>query len=129
MLLSDKAKEICAFVTPDGLYQYKVMPFGLKNVPATFQRLMNIIIFGLKGVSVFIDDAIFASDTWEEHIQAIRELFRRLSDAKLAVNLTKTDFIHASVVFLGHVVGHGQVKSVTLKVEANNPIPPPKEKG
>ena len=61
--LSDKAKEICAFVTPDGLYQYKVMPFGLKNAPATFQRLMNIIIFGLIGVSVYIDDAIVASDT------------------------------------------------------------------
>ena len=116
-------------MTPDGLYQYKVMPFGLKNVPATFQRLMNIIIFGLKEVSVFIHDVIVASDTLEEHIQAIRELFKRLSDAKLAVNSTKTDFIHASVVFLGHVVGHGQVKPVTLKVEAINPIPPPKEKG
>ena len=39
--------------------------------------------------------------------------------------MTKTDFIHASVVFLGHVVGHCQVKPVTLKVEANNRIPPP----
>ena len=119
--LSDNAKEICAFVTSGGLYQYKVMPFGLKNVPAT-SEVMNIIIFGLKGVSVYIDDVIVASDIWEEHIQAIRDLFKRLSDVNSAVNLTKTDFLW---YFLGHVVGHGQVKPVTLKVEAINHIPPP----
>ena len=45
--LTDRAKEISAFVTPDGLYQYKVMPFGMKNSPATFQRLINMIISGL----------------------------------------------------------------------------------
>ena len=45
--LTDRAKEISAFVTPDGLYQYKVMPFGMKNSPATFQRLINMIITGL----------------------------------------------------------------------------------
>ena len=45
--LTDRAKEISAFVTPDGLYQYKVMPFGMKNSPATFQRPVNMIITGL----------------------------------------------------------------------------------
>ena len=45
--LTDRAKEISAFVTPDGLYQYKVMPFGMKNSPVTFQRLINKIITGL----------------------------------------------------------------------------------
>ena len=43
----DRAKESSAFVTPDGFYQYKVMPFGMKNSPATFQRLINMIITGL----------------------------------------------------------------------------------
>ena len=47
--LTDRAKEISAFVTPDGLYQYKVMPFGMKNSPATFQRLVNSLISNLDG--------------------------------------------------------------------------------
>ena len=47
--LTDRAKEISAFVTPDGFFQYKVMPFGMKNAPATFQRMINRIIAGLQG--------------------------------------------------------------------------------
>ena len=47
--MADRAKEISAFVTPDGLYQYKVMPFGMKNSPATFQRLVKKLIFNLDG--------------------------------------------------------------------------------
>ena len=45
--LTNRAKEISAFITPDGLYEYKVMPFGMKNSPATFKRLINMIITGL----------------------------------------------------------------------------------
>ena len=46
--LTERAKEISAFVTPDGLYHYKIMPFGMKNSPATFQRLINTIIAGIE---------------------------------------------------------------------------------
>ena len=59
---TDRAKEISAFVTPDGLYQYKVMPFGMKNSPATFQRLINMIITGLDNCKAYIDDAIIYSE-------------------------------------------------------------------
>ena len=45
--MTDRAKEISAFVTPDGLFQYKHMPFGMKNSPATFQRLVNRLIYNL----------------------------------------------------------------------------------
>ena len=54
--LTDRAKEISAFVTPDGLYQYKVMPFGIQNSPATFQRQINMIITGLDNCKAYIDD-------------------------------------------------------------------------
>ena len=60
--LTDRAKEISAFVTPDGLYQYKVMPFGMKNSPATFQRLKNMIITGLDNCKAYIDDAIIYNE-------------------------------------------------------------------
>ena len=65
--LTDRAKEISAFVTPYGLYQYKVMPFGMKNSPASFQRLINKVIADLEGCEAYIDDVIIYSDTWEEH--------------------------------------------------------------
>ena len=123
--LSPKAKEISAFVNPDGLYQYKVMPFGMKNAPATFQRLINTIIAGLEGCSAYIDDVIIYSDTWEQHLGHMRSLMLRLREAKLTVNLAKSEFGCAHIVFLGHLVGQGQIRSVDAKVEAvaNFPIP------
>ena len=86
--LTDRAKEISAFVTPDGLYQYKVMPFGMENSPATFQRLINSLIFNLAGCKAYIDDTIIFSEEWEQHLQTIRNFFYRISEAKLTVNLT-----------------------------------------
>ena len=61
--LTDQAREVSAFATPDGLYQYRVMPFGMKNAPATFQRMINGVIAGLDGCEAYIDDVVVYSDT------------------------------------------------------------------
>ena len=79
--LTERAKEISAFVTSDGLFQYNVMPCGMKNLPATFQRLVNTVISGLDGCDAYIDDIIIHNNTFEDHLQSIRNLFDRLSDA------------------------------------------------
>ena len=126
--LTDRAKEISAFVTPYGLYQYKVMPFGMKNSPASFQRLINKVIADLEGCEAYIDDVIIYSDTWEEHLRIIYEFFNRLSRAKLTINLSKSEFCQAQVTYLGHVVGQGQVKPLTAKVEAIASFPQPESK-
>ena len=126
--LTDRAKEISAFVTPDGLYQYKVMPFGMKNSPATFQQLVNSLISNLDGCKAYIDDAIIFSEEWQQHLQTIRTFFDRLSDAKLTVNLAKSEFCHANLTFLGHIVGQGKVKPVEAKVEAISDFPVPTSK-
>ena len=119
-------KEVSAFATPNGLYQYKVMPFGMKNSPATFQRLVNNVICGLDGCDAYIDDVIIYSDSWSDHLQRIMKFFDRLSKAKLTVNLAKTEFCHATVTFLGHLVGQGQVKPLEAKVNAISEFPVPK---
>ena len=124
--LTDRAKEVSAFATPNGLYQYKVMPFGMKNSPATFQRLVNNVICGLDGCDVYIDDVIIYSDSWSDHLQRIRKFFDQLSKVKLTVNLAKTEFCHATVTFLGHLVGQGQVKPLEAKVSAISEFPVPK---
>ena len=127
--LTSRAKEVSAFVTPDGLYQYKVMPFGMKNAPATFQRLINEVLAGLDGCEAYIDDVVVYSNTWEQHLLQIRSLMYKLTEAKLTVNLVKSEFGHAHLIFLGHVVGQGQIKPVDAKVEAvvNFPVPTSKK--
>ena len=63
--LTDRAKKISASVTPDGFYQYKVMHFGMKNSPATFQRLINGLISDLDDCKAYIDTAIIFDDEWK----------------------------------------------------------------
>lgn len=126
--LTDRAKEISAFVTPGGLYQCKVMPFGMKNAPATFQRLTNQMIAGLDNCVVYIDDILVYSDTWDDHIDHLRALFDRLDKANLVVNLAKSEFGKAKVTYLGHVVGQGHVLPREAKIQAILEFPIPKTK-
>lgn len=126
--LTPRAQEISAFITPSGLYSYNVMSFGLRNAPSTFQRLMNRVVAGLEGCAVYLDDVVTYSDTWEEHLSCIRSFFERLRAAKLTVNLAKCEFARATVVYLGKVVGQGQVCPVRAKVQAIDAFPPPTSK-
>ena len=73
--LTDRAKECSAFVTPNGLYQYQVMPFGMKNSPAMFQHFINMIINGLENCNAYINNVIIYNDTWEEHLTTIQRFF------------------------------------------------------
>ena len=74
--MSAESKERTAFTTPFGLYEFQVMPFGLHNAPATFQRLMNHILRGSEAFAgVYIDDIVVFSQTWEEHLRHLRDVF------------------------------------------------------
>ena len=125
VLLTPCAQEISAFITPSGLYSYRVMSFGLLNAPATFQRLMNGVVAGLEGIAVYLDDVVVYSDTWEQHMDRIHV---PLQEANLTINLAKCHFARATAVYLGKVVGQGQVKPVRAKVQAIDQFPPPVSK-
>ena len=126
--LTERAREVSAFITPKGLYAYKVMSFGLRNAPATFQRLMNQVTAHLEGCAVYLDDVVLSSDTWTSHLDRIRQLFTRLAQANLTVNLAKCEFARATVTYLGKVVGQGFVRPVRAKVMAIDSFPPPANK-
>ena len=85
------------------------MLFGRKNSPASFQRLVNTLLFNLAGCKSYIDVAIIFSEEWQRHLQTIRNFFGKLSEAKLTINLTKSEFCHANLTFFGHMVRQGQV--------------------
>ena len=128
MPLTERAREVSAFVTPDGLYQYKVMPFGMKNAPATFQRMIHSLLRHLEGCEAYIDDVIIYSNTGDDHLRIMRKFFNILAKANLTVNLAKSDFYHATVEYLGHKVGQGFVTPITAKVEAISQFPIPTNK-
>ncbi len=104
--LTPRAQEITSFITSSGLYSdlYIVTSFGLRNAPATFQRLMNKVVFGLEVCAVYLDNASVFSDTWEQIFFRLCALLRRLVEAYLTVNLVKCEFAKATVRYLGKEV-------------------------
>lgn len=123
--LTERAREISAFCTPDGLYQYKVMPFGMKNSGATYQRMINFCLKDLPDVRGYIDDILIFSQSWSNHIESIKSVFSRLQEANLTVNLAKTDFCKAKVIYLGHEIGQGSVAPTDAKINCINEFPVP----
>ena len=90
--------------------------------------MINLVVSGLEGCAAYIDDVVIYSHSWEQHVRQLRSLFIRLKEANLTVKLMKSEFCHTKVIFLGHVVGLGQVAPVTTKVEAVCRFPVPRDK-
>ncbi|KAG5864975.1 hypothetical protein JTB14_012724 [Gonioctena quinquepunctata] len=80
-----------AFICPFGIYRYNRMPFGLKNAPSTFQRLVDRFRSGLPGVTIlaYLDDLIILSESFEKHLQDLDMVFQRLEMYKLRLNRAK----------------------------------------
>ena len=126
--LTDEAKPLTAFITPDGLYQFKAMPFGLVNAPASFSRIMRDLLRGIDKVDNFIDDILIHTATFQEHLVTLRKVFEQLKSAGLTVRPTKCVIGCEDVEFLGHRIGHGELRPVQSKVEAIQEARRPKTK-
>ncbi|GBN24594.1 Retrovirus-related Pol polyprotein from transposon 297, partial [Araneus ventricosus] len=113
-------REKTAFTTGQGLWQFKVMPFGLCNAPATFERLMETVLRGLSSEAclVYLDDIIIVGRTFEEHLSNLRKVFQRLQNANLKLSPKKCRFFQKEVTYLGHVISAEGVKTDPGKIKA-----------
>lgn len=93
-----------AFRTRYGLYEYLIMPFGLSNAPGNFQTHVNNLFSDMLDVflTIYLDDFMIYSQTYEEHVQHVRRILRRIIDNGLTVNLKKSDFHTTHTTFLGY---------------------------
>lgn len=126
--LSDRAQEISCFTALGRTYKCLVMPFGLKNAPACFQRMMNTLTADIPGCVTYLDDVIIHSDTWQDHLEGIEALLRVLQDANLVLNLKKCHLVQAKVQYLGYVIGQGELAPPQAKIEAVMAIPSPRNR-
>ena len=122
-----KDKEKTAFATRMGLYQFRTMPFGLINAPATFERLMETVLRGLQWEEclVYIDDIIVFGTSVGNCLSRLTKVFDRLNHAGLKLRPDKCSFFQKEVLFLGHVVTPDGVKTDPAKVEAIRDWPIP----
>ncbi|EYC34973.1 hypothetical protein Y032_1220g3764 [Ancylostoma ceylanicum] len=126
--LSADAREKSAFTTTEGLFQFRVTPFGLSTSPPVFQRLMDSVLHDLLGADVFcyIDDIIICTDTREKHIELLRQVCARLKEAGLRLKAQKCVLMQTQVSFLGHVIDSEGVHMDPKKVEAISRYEAPK---
>ncbi|GFT99646.1 retrovirus-related Pol polyprotein from transposon opus [Trichonephila clavipes] len=89
--IDEADREKTAFITPEGLYEFKVMPFGLCNAPATFERMMDNLLRHFKWTMClcYLDDIIVFSETFEDHLIRLRLVLNCLQEADLKLNLKK----------------------------------------
>ncbi|XP_023814763.2 uncharacterized protein LOC111947970 [Oryzias latipes] len=124
--LTERSQELTAFRTPWGLFQFTVLPFGLHGAPATFQRLMDQVLGGLKDCAcAYLDDIVVYSATWEEHLRHLKKVLECLHAAGLTINPAKCAFARRETEYLGYTIGGGLIKPQVNKVQAIESCPLP----
>ncbi|KAK8756781.1 hypothetical protein V5799_000517 [Amblyomma americanum] len=125
--VDDNDREKTAFVTPDGLYQFKVMPFGLCNAPATFERMMDSLLRDFKWSTClcYLDDVVVFSPTFTTHLERLASILSVFRRAGLQLNSSKCQFGRRQLTILGHLVDASGVRPDPVKVKAVKDFPIP----
>ncbi len=125
MALDKESKEKTAFISDKGLFQFEVLPFGLSNAVAFFQRSMENILDGLTNSKAYLDDVMTHSRTFKEHLVHLELVFKRLDEANLKIKPSKCLFVARETKFLGFDISIAGIKPCDDKLDAikNYPVP------
>ena len=125
--LDEASREITAFSSPRGHWQFKRLPVGLRNAPSAFQREMQCVLSGFShhNVIVYIDDVLIMSENFEEHVEMVGNVLATLSRHGVKIKPTKCKWFEMEVEYLGHVIGRDGVKKAGSFMEKIDHFPRP----
>lgn len=127
--IAPSSRKYAAFSTPFGQYEYRRMSFGLKCAPATYQRCIDKVLAGTEDYcGAYLDDIAIFSDTWEEHLIHLRDVFIRLSKEGMTLRPDKCQWGRGQVEYLGFLVGSGTRQPNASKTAVLLSYPAPKTK-
>ena len=126
--LDPETKHKTSFITHQGIFQFRKLPFGLMNSPMTFQLAMTQALRGMnwKFALIYVDDILIFSQNFEEHLIHLDQIFQRLREANLKLKPSKCKFATKKVIYLGHVLSKDGVQVDSSKIEAVASFPTPK---
>jgi len=117
-----------AFISHRGLFQFRVMPFGFVNAPATFNRIMQRLLEGSQHLDNFLDDALAHTKDWDQHLFALRDFLTRVKKANLTLKPSKCSVGYTCIDFLGHQIGASSMQPKQDTVQKILEAPRPKTK-
>ena len=125
--VAEQDRAITAFSTKEGHWEYKRLPVGLKTAPATFERMINILLIVLTGSRcfVFLDDIVVYAKSLAEHDTKLREVFDRIREKRLKLKPEKCEFLRKVVCYLGHVISEKGVLPEPTKTKVREEYPTP----
>lgn len=127
--IRDDCKHLTAFITPDGLYQFKKMPFGLVNSPAVFQRAINHQVLGnsrFDSALAYMDDILIPGRDFKEECERLEKTFKLLHKANLTLNVQKCNFFQEELEYLGYEIGEHGIRPGKEKTKAVDSFPTPR---
>ncbi len=114
--MEEEAKPMTSFTTNNGSYQFRMMPFGLINSGASFNKMMRKLLKGCSNVDNYVDDILGHTVSWDAHMSTLRDIFHRIREASLTVRPSKCYIGYGTIDFTGHVVGKGEIRTEEDKV-------------
>jgi len=125
LLLDPESQHVVTIVTHRGLYRLSRLPYGIASAPAIFQSVMEKILIGIEGVSVYLDDILITAPDRETHIARLTTVLERLEEAGLRLKKKKCVFLQDSVEYLGFMVDATGLHATPSKIEAIVDAPAP----
>lgn len=116
--LDEASRQYITINTHKGLFCYNRLPFGVSSAPSIFQRIMETLLQGIDGVSIYIDDILVTGKTTEEHLEHLAEVLKRLENAGMRLKKSKCVYLLPSVEYLGHDITRDGLRTADSKVEA-----------
>jgi hypothetical protein len=118
MPLDNEAKKLCVISLPWGLFQYQVLPQGIKPATDIFQQRMNALYHDMSNVDTFLDDSmILGYSTFQDHLNTVIEVLKRLLNAGMQVNVDKCKWFQHSVAYLGFIITRSGIKPQPEKIQ------------
>ncbi|MBW0581019.1 hypothetical protein O181_120734 [Austropuccinia psidii MF-1] len=116
-VLTPKAKKLLRIITHCGMYEYLRMPFGIKNFPSHYEKMMNTIFptGSSEGwLIIYIDDIIICSDSWSLHLERLAKVLHKIAEVNMKISLKKCNFVFEELKALGHVIS-----GLSLEIDKN----------
>jgi len=128
--LKKNCREITAFLHKGRNYQFKVLPFGLINSVAEFQKVLDQVLGPevLQFAAIYVDDIHITSTSFEEHMYHLEQIFKKFEQHNITINKKKSQFLKNQVVFLGHIISQKGITMDPDKIQTIKNFQPPKTK-